>query len=246
MNIHRKIVHEKYHKKRRMQKRFIDSHNFTYFNLLRVISPYLSKDKKVIDIGCGVGTIPFYIASKGINVVGVDISENAITVAKENAEYLKVNKRILFRVVDFPKSDINGKYGLVLMSEVLEHLPDDNLVLKKVRKNLVKGGILIASSPSIHAPLYRIGLLGKFDKEVGHLRRYSENDFKELFKQSGYKIIKFYKTEGILRNIFFTNDVLGKFIKFFRWFISDIINLIDAWTIPIFGESQYYIVAKKI
>ena len=42
------------------------------------------KPCKVIDIGCGEGFYSIYLASKGFDVLGIDISENAIKYAKEN------------------------------------------------------------------------------------------------------------------------------------------------------------------
>ncbi|MEK7498051.1 MAG: class I SAM-dependent methyltransferase, partial [Patescibacteria group bacterium] len=242
----RKIVHEKYHSNRKLQKRLINKHDFTYFNLLQVAVSYLPEAKRILDIGCGVGTVSYYFGSMGKKVVGIDISKTAIELAKLNAKSLNVDKNVKFKVIDFPDQNATGKFDLVLLSEVLEHLRDDNLAVKKIYRLLRPKGLVIASSPSKNAPLFRAGLLRKFDKEVGHLRRYNEAGFKKLFKDSNFKILETRKTEGIIRNTLFTNVILGKSIRFIRWFLSDFINFVDRLTIPIFGESQVYVVARKI
>jgi len=42
------------------------------------------KPCKTIDVGCGAGNYAIYLASKGFDVTGVDISPSAIALAREN------------------------------------------------------------------------------------------------------------------------------------------------------------------
>jgi 2-polyprenyl-6-hydroxyphenyl methylase/3-demethylubiquinone-9 3-methyltransferase len=200
----------------------------------------------VLDIGCGVGTIDFYMASQGKKVTGIDISQNSISIAKKNASFFKLDNKIDFCVLKFPRSSPKGKYGIVVCSEVLEHIKYDKIAVEKINALLVEDGILIASSPSKNSPLYRLGLLNKFEKHVGHLRRYTEGSFRKLFESSGFKILETKKTEGILRNFLFTNSIGGFLLKILkRWPLSSIVTFIDDLTIPILGESNIYLVARK-
>ena len=127
----------------------------------------------------------------------------------------------------------------------MEHLDNDKKALDRIRNLCIKGGIIIASSPSRSAPLFRLHLLDIFDKKVGHLRRYSRSEFLSLFKSNDFEVIRIINTEGVLRNFLFTNPVAGKLIRFIRGPISDFVTFLDELTIPLFGESHYYIVAKK-
>lgn len=246
MTMSRRLTHEKYHSKIKLQKRVIKANNFTYRTTVLFTEKFFKNKKRILDIGCGVGTVDFYLAKKGHDVIGIDISKTAITAAKANAEKFNLQNKIKFFVSDFPYKHIPGKYDGVLISEVLEHLKDDNHAIKHIGKLLKPGSVIIASSPSSKAPLYRLGLLSDFDSRVGHLRRYNESDFISLFESNGFKILKIQKTEGILRNFLFTNNLGGIFIKFIRGPISDVITFVDNLTIPFFGESNYYVVAKKI
>ena len=56
---------------------------FTYRHLIRILKPYLPKVKKILDIGSGVGTIDFYLASKGKEVTGIEISKSAVELARK-------------------------------------------------------------------------------------------------------------------------------------------------------------------
>lgn len=240
----RRIVHEKYHIKTRSQCRVIGEKNFTYRVVISVINKYLERRQKILDMGCGAGTLDFYLATKGNEVTGIDISEKAIESCRKTAVNLNINNTKFMRL-NFPKETINGKFDFIIFSEVIEHLEDDKQALRGIYKLLNPGGTLLLTTPSINAPLHRLGLTKDFDKEVGHLRRYVFNNLLDMIKNSGFKIIETRKTEGIIRNFLFINPIAGKLVRFIKFFVSDLVTLIDNITIPIFGESNYIVVARR-
>lgn len=236
---------EKLHKNSRLQKRIINKKNFTYRNLIDVLDKYIKVGDKVFDIGCGVGTIVFYLANQGCEVSGIDISKKAISMAKENSKTFGLEKRMRFLNISFPEEPIKGKYDLIIASEVLEHLCNDGLAVKAMKDLLVEDGKIIISTPSSNAPLYRMRLLEKFDKRVGHKRRYSEKSLKKLISKAGLKVDRIIKTEGILRNALFTIKPLGQITRFIKGPISDIVTFLDNIALRLFGESNIYIIASK-
>ncbi len=238
-------LYEEFHNDRKLQKRIITDNNFTYRELIKILRPLLSKVKNVLDIGCGVGAVDFYLATKGKNVTGIEISKQAIELAKKNTQMFNLDKKITFINATFPSKISGNKYDLVIFSEVIEHLDDDKKALRDIRKVLKAGGFLVITTPSKNAPLYRMGMLKEFDKQVGHVRRYTSENLTKLVKECGYDVLLVGKHEGIIRNFLFTNTNAGKSIRFIRGFLSDIVALIDELTIPIFGESNIHLVAKK-
>ena len=240
-----KQLYEKFHKTAKIQNKIISEKNFTYRNLLGVINKYIRPEtKKVLDIGCGVGTISLYLAKQGANIVGIDISRKAIDSCRKSARALKLKDKAQFICSTIEQIKFTQKFDVIICSEVIEHVPKDKTFLKRIHKVLKKNGLLILSTPSINAPLYRIGLAQNFDKRVGHLRRYSWQQILGLVKKSGFTIEEVKLTEGILRNFFFLTK-FGWFIKFFRGVISDIVTAIDNLLIQPLGESQIFIVARK-
>lgn len=247
ISMNKSIFYNKFHKSSKPSISIPLKNDFTYKSLITLTDKYLIGSKKIADIGCGVGLLDFYLAKKGHLVDGFDISEKAISVAINSAKIIKQKNLPKFKVLNFPKEIISKTYDLVICSEVLEHLKNDVLAVKNIHKLIKKDGLIMASAPSLNAPLFKIGVLNKFDHRVGHLRRYSYTTFINLFKNSKFKIVEVIKTEGIIRNFLFTNNFGGLLLKFIKfWPISDIVTQIDRLTIPIFGESNIYIVARKV
>jgi SAM-dependent methyltransferase len=241
-----KMFYDIFHKKNsKIQKKLITDKNYTYQSLILLIRQHFTKKGKVLDFGCGVGTIDFYLASKGFNTTGVDISENAIEMAIKNSKFLKLNERVNFIRGDEGKLKSLTDFDYLICSEVLEHLPDDREVIGRLSEVVKINGIAIFSVPSINAPLYRMGLLDSFDKEVGHLRRYTDLTLSKLLVSNGFKVLNIYKTEGLLRNSLYTIPGLGIFVKFVRWPFTIIVNIVDDLFVKMLGESNIYIVASK-
>lgn len=238
-------LYQAFHQDRRLQKRIIGDNNFTYRHLIEILKPYLPKVKKILDIGSGVGTIDFYLASKGKKVTGIEISKSAVELAKKNAELFNLNKKITFINAAFPTKILKGQYDMVIFSEVIEHLEDDTKALRDIWKVLKPNGLLVITTPSINAPLYRLGLLNKFDREVGHMRRYTLPYLISLVEKNGYKVIQSGRHEGIIRNLLFTSKFGGKLLKVIRWKLSDFITKIDSLTLTDRGESNLHLVAKR-
>ena len=67
--------------------------------LVEFIEKGLIKKSKALDLCCGAGTNTVYLAEKGFEVTGMDISPTAVDIAKEKAE--QANAKITFSVQNF-------------------------------------------------------------------------------------------------------------------------------------------------
>src|SRR3989344_2471859 len=124
----KKNNYEEFHRNTDPQRKTIKENNFTYRIILGVISKYLKKNDNILDIGCGAGSVALFLAKKGYRVHGIDISKKAISTCIESARILRL-KNASFEQVDFPNSLPNKKFDVIICTEVLEHLANDNKAL---------------------------------------------------------------------------------------------------------------------
>jgi len=66
---------------------------------------------RAIDLGCGTGNCTIYLASKGFEMTGVDISPTAVKIARENAEKMGVDCTFLAMDMLGDRMDDGGKEG---------------------------------------------------------------------------------------------------------------------------------------
>jgi 2-polyprenyl-3-methyl-5-hydroxy-6-metoxy-1,4-benzoquinol methylase len=99
--------------------------------LVELIETKKIKPCKCLDIGCGEGFYAIYLSKKGFDVTGIDLSENAIKYAKQNAE--KAGVKINFIVMDIEDLDkINEKFDFIFEWALLHH------IMPKKRKKYVR------------------------------------------------------------------------------------------------------------
>lgn len=237
-------VHENYHKKTTAQSKIIENNNFTYRHLIGAIEDYLKPGMTILDIGCGAGTLDFYLANKGYNITGVDISKSAIKSCITTAKNLGL-KNTSFKVIDFPSEKLNKKFDFIILTEVIEHLENDKLAINRIYSMLNQNGLLFLSTPLKSAPLNKLGLTKKFDKEVGHLRRYDKQELINMLRDEKFEIINIKMNEGIVRNTLFVNPYAGKSVRYIKFFLSDLVTALDKLSQSFFGYSNIFIICKK-
>ena len=243
--------YDQYHQKNKDFYRPIQKNNFTYFYPLKYLHQEFDNFNhlKILDVACGVGALSFYFASQGANVKGIDISQRAINICQKTQKFLikddKTFKKMEFEKVSIEKFKSKEKFDLVICSEIIEHVKNDDLFLKKVHQQLKKNGILYLSTPSSENILYKKGKLNQFDKEVGHLRRYTQKEIIEKLEKNNFKIKKNKKIESPLRNLLF-NSRIAFLNKFIRGPLIPAFDLLDRFLINFFGYTDNLIIAKKI
>lgn len=82
-------------------------------DLQKLVEAGALKPCKALDVGCGEGFYSIYLYSKGFDVVGIDLSERAIELARQNAK--KESIKIEFMAVDVAElGKLNQKFDFVL------------------------------------------------------------------------------------------------------------------------------------
>jgi SAM-dependent methyltransferase len=238
--------YEQYHLKNKPFRKTIGRNNFTYFNVLNFLhANYLDSlpegaKLKVLDVGCGVGSLSLYLAKLGHQVTGIDLSQRAIKIAQGAAHDLKL--KVHFSVGELQNG--TGGYDLVICSEVIEHVPDDLSLLKQLRSHLKPTGWLLLTTPSRHSWWCRQGWYAEFDEQVGHLRRYSRTSLRRSLTQAGLAVEVWRESDGILRNILFTTP-LEKLIWWIRGPLVPLFHFFDALAVKAWGGDDCQVLAKR-
>lgn len=241
--------YDNYHQKNDNFTGVIGDNNFTYFYILQTLQEaykMLGKNwpqVKVLDVGCGVGTLALYLGSKGAKVDGIDISPRAIAIASDAAKSSGLAKNVKFKK-ELLKFSKQGKYDLVICSEVIEHIPNDENFLRDLISQLKPNGVLLLTTPSSQNILTKIGFYNKFDAEVGHLRRYTHTSIQQLFHNQRADLLYLAEVEGPLRNILFTTE-LGFLIRFIRGPFIPLFHIFDILSAHLFGATDLQVVAAK-
>ena len=113
-----------------------------------LLDEYLTTEKVVLDLGCGIGLESRYFAERGTEVVGVDISRKNIIQAKINN--LEYREHTSFIVDDITTITLNRRFNIVLLHDVLEHVFKDEqeITLLNAIKHTAKNGIIFIKCPT--------------------------------------------------------------------------------------------------
>jgi len=142
------------------------------------------KPCKAIDIGCGEGFYSIYLASKGFDVLGIDLSERAIQYAKENAGRYEMTVR--FVAMDLNNLErLNEKIDFILEWSVLHHImpPQRQKYVEDVARLLNARGKYLSACFSEHSPEVAGGREKYKISPVGTKLYYSsQSELRELFE----------------------------------------------------------------
>lgn len=121
----------------------------------RLIASTVKKTDRVLDIGCGAGTFSFVAAKRAANVIAIDGSQKMIEIANSDKQLQKLDN-VYFNVdlIERLSNYERGSFEVIMLSSVLEYIPDYTETLKTCCDILADGGHIILSMPN-KSSIYR-------------------------------------------------------------------------------------------
>jgi SAM-dependent methyltransferase len=167
--------------------------------LIELVESVTVKPCKAVDLGCGTGHYAMYLAQKGFDVTGIDISPTAIKLSQEKAEKERVTCKFMVADVLGNLNEVKDTFDFAYDWSLLHHVYPEKRInyIENVNRILNSGGHYLSVCFSEKDPLF--GGSGKYrETPLGTVLYFSsEEELKELF--SGYfRIIelKTIKIEG--------------------------------------------------
>lgn len=169
-----------------------------FLKFLKKEEKFRVENKKILDLGCGVGRNSNYLADMGNTVIGIEISKKAISIAKKRAVELGL-------FIDYRLGDIGAEYEIddssvdLILDVTSSNSLDEKgreIYLKETHRILKDGGYFF----------------------VRALAKDGNKNVKNLLKQSHGKEYDTYviKEIGLTERVFSLEDFIKMYSKFFK------------------------------
>jgi 2-polyprenyl-3-methyl-5-hydroxy-6-metoxy-1,4-benzoquinol methylase len=212
---------------------------------------------RILDVGCSQGQFALdHLLPGGARVViGVDFSANAIREAQRRSADIA---NVLFVVGDAMHLPVAAdRFDKIVITEVIEHLPDVGACLSELRRALAPGGEIVLSTPNYFNPVGLFKLL--FDRvHHGGREKWTYADHSEQLEhfQTPFTIQRQLRAAGLTVNDFRGSDLWMGVRKaiLVPWLLFDhgLRRLLNVWKrdllsrtfLKYFGVVQYYRLRK--
>ncbi len=219
-----------------------------YTSQIREANCLVGKGMRVLEVGCGCGTEALWFAMQGASVVGIDLKEPRLDVARERADYIRgvVGVDVDADFVNSSLFDLDqeAKFDLVWMEMAFHHL-EPRAELPSVFARLLRPGghVVIAEANGLN-PLLQVGFFKHrgwrtisehIDKDgrthlYGVERITTARRIKKLFSGQGFTPVssRYFR---VFPNLLF--------VEHLAW----IEQWVPSWLLPAF--THYVVVLKK-
>ena len=141
---------------------------------------------KIIEIGSGIGNISQFLVRDGYDISLSDLDEGYLeALVKKFGQNPRVERILPIDLVaaDFTSryALLEGRYETVFLLNVLEHIEDDHRAISNTHFLLKPGGQVIVLTPAYP------WLYCRYDKELGHFRRYTRHHLSAVVRAGGFQ-----------------------------------------------------------
>lgn len=139
-------------------------------------------DKKVLDVGCGGGILSESMAQRGAEVMGIDMGEAPLKVAKLHGLESGVNVKYQQITAEELAAAQPESFDVVTCMEMLEHVPDPASIVRACAALCKPGGKVFFSTLNRNPKSYLFAILGA--EKILKLVPDGTHDFKKFIRPS--------------------------------------------------------------
>lgn len=170
--------------------------DYIYLPIIKVLGD--RKNLKMLDLGCGNGSMANKLIDLGYDVYGVDASLSGIEIAKQK----NPNRFFCYDLSSgkIPLELEQIKFDLIISTEVIEHLYSPHSFVKLCGEILINGNAKEIVFTTPYHGYFKNLILSVFNKwdshlaplwEGGHIKFWSRNTITQLFQSANFKVIRF-------------------------------------------------------
>ena len=174
------------------QHKSISEERLMQFELNHFISLLSKENASVLDAGCAAGRDVKYLADYGLNMTGIDISEELIKRASQ-----RNIKNAKFSIADISSIKLNKEsFDGVWAMDIFSYTEKENIqpILKNLNTTLKKGGILFLSVRE-GSGIDLVKYPNMDDSEV-KINFFNQVELEEALQTAGFCVLKGYSKEG--------------------------------------------------
>ena len=158
-------------------------HHFREGMIVREVRRRIAPGSRLLDAGCGNGSLSLRLAEAGYRVMGLDRSPEFVRYGRERLDGARKREAVSFQEGDICDTGLpEHSFDAVTCGEVLEHIQDDAAAVRELLRVLRPGGVCVVTVPCNPA------LWDENDVWAGHHRRYTHEGLVGLFEKGGFRV----------------------------------------------------------
>lgn len=174
------------------------------------------QNRKLLDAGCGTGWFSAAAVKRGAKVTSMDLGKKLL---KEVAKKCR-SQRVVGSILDMPFA--KNTFDYVVVSEVIEHVPDPDLALRECYRVLKPKGVLVLTTPNSFWYFFLlIARLLKLRPYQGLENWHWHGQLRRKLEKTGFSIEEMYGIHAFPFVFPVLNPVLD-FLHLFKGFLAPI------------------------
>ena len=140
------------------------------------------KGKRVLDVGCGGGILSESMYFKGADVMGIDLGEKVLNVAK--LHQLESGAGVAYQLISVEQlaAEQPASFDVVTCMEMLEHVPDPAAIINACAKLVKPGGSVFFSTINRNPKAYLLAVIAA--EYVLNMLPKGTHDYEKFIKPS--------------------------------------------------------------
>ena len=185
----KKFYAQEYRKKRSLTSYAEPERLFTIYSKfqsdrLRLLKPYFSKKKRLLEVGCSAGMFLFHAKKEVKEVVGIDYDESS-------AHYAAKKCGCTVYTTEISKTPLTKhSFDSIVAFQTLEHVRDPEAFITELTEYLAPGGVIAIEVPNLYdvlAHVYDLPHHWKFFYHRAHLWYFTQKSLESLMKKCGVR-----------------------------------------------------------